>query len=997
MKIPLPLAGLFLLTPVYADLVITEVMSSSDHTDAQVDGDWWELTNTGPGSVNLLNYSWDDASDTPDLQIFNGLSIGAGESIIMLDVNSGVNVAAFRATWGIPGSTPILFEADFGGSFPGFSGATGDTIYLYDASDSIVDSWTFGASSDGQSFARFNDKSSVPGGVSVDGLYGATSSSESPADQGSPGSASVLPPPTSPGFILSDTTSWTAGRIFTSSKFRVVASDPNPDDNVSFTTISKPAWMTITDQGNGTARLSGTPTLGDVGTQMFEVEVEDDSGSTAAVSRVYTINILPEASPVILNEFNAVAADKYLNGGKKDDIGGNTDPFFGRISGNGGAWFELIAIGDGTAGSTTDLRGWTIQVDSTSTNRTLKLSNHDAWSAVPAGTILTFTALNTCQGGLDTHLHKTSNLTVSGTVWSNVWMYDPYLIDQISSSHPTTPAVSNDNTQITLLNASDVITYGPSGEGIGAKDTSNNLLPDSNITVSDTEMYKREQNPNILVDSFLDSYEDGGSSTFGQANKWSGGLMTQSFASYAFGNSPPVFSAIPPTHAAGGSYSTIVTTTDPNGQTPALSAPTLPSFLTFTDLANGTATLEANRPLTSADIGSYDVILLADDGQAQLSKTYLPFTFSVLHPSPALVLNEYNAVSAINYLNGGTFAVDSDLAPNTQDSHFGRVIGNGGDWFELVVTGDGGPGFTDLRGWTIAVGKADATNTFVATHTITLTNDSYWNAVPNGTILTFITKPTATGGLDTDLNKVNSLTVDGYAWSNIYLGDSSLVTGVSLTTIDIDSNGTQILISDALATPIFGPAGEGVAPKSGIGGTEILELEAHPTPSIDSRLAASLIDNGYDDGSSESTFGSPNSFLEIGGISNVPQDFTPYIFTPYMTWATGFSLADPSPGVDSDGDDSTNLEEYLYGGDPSDATSTPNPTLSGTSFSIDVRIDDPAYSPAPQWSTDLETWFNTDFTSGGSASSSFGASYLRQTYNYTGPAAPSLFFQMLQP
>lgn len=996
MKIFLLFSGLLLLTPVYADLVITEVMSSSDHTDVTVDGDWWELTNTGATSVNLSNYSWDDSSNTPDLQVFGSLSIGAGESIIMLNVNSILNVAAFRTTWSIPASTPILFESDFGG-FPGFSGANGDTIYLYDAADAIVDSWTFGPASDGQSFARFNDESAVPGGVSVSGLYSATSSSESPADQGSPGSASVLPPPTSPGFILSGTTSWVAGVTLTTSKFRVVAFDPNPADNVSFTTLSKPAWMTIIDQGNGTARLSGTPTLGDVGTQMFEVEVVDDSGSTAAVSRVYNINILPEDSPVILNEFNAVAAEKYLNGGGKNDVGGNTDPFFGRISGNGGAWFELIAIGDGTAGSTTDLRGWTIQVDSTSMSRTLKLSNHDAWSAVPAGTILTFTALNSSQGGLDTQLHKSSNLTVSGTLWSNVWMYDPYLIDQSSSSHPAAPAVNNDNTQLTLLNASDVITFGPAGEGIGAKDTNNNLLPDSNISVSDTELFKREQNPNILIDTFLDSYEDGGSSTFGQANKWSGGLMTQSFASYTFANSPPVFSALPPTHAASGSYSTILNTTDPNGQTATLSAPTLPSFLTFTDLADGTATLEANRLLTSADIGTYEVLLLADDGQAQLNKTYLPFTLSVLHPSPALVLNEFNAVSAINYLNGGTFAVDSDFAPNAEDTYFGRVIGNGGDWFELVVTGDGGPGFTDLRGWTISVGKTDTTHTFVATHTITLTNNSYWNAVPNGTILTFITKPTATGGLDTDLNKVNLLDTEGYAWSNIFLGDSSLVTGVSLTTIDIDSDGTQLLISDAMATPVFGPAGEGVAPKSGIGGTEILELEAHPTPSIDSRLAASLTDNGYDDGSSESTFGSPNSFLEIGGSSNVPQDFSSYVFTPYMTWATGFSLVDPFPGSDSDGDHSTNLEEYLYGGDPSDSTSAPNPTTDGTAFTVDVRIDDPAYTPAPEWSTDLQSWFGTNLSSGGSSASPFGASYLRQTYDYTGTTVPTLFYRMRQP
>ena len=46
---------------------------------------------------------------------------------------------------------------------------------------------------------------------------------------------------------------------------------------------------------------------------------------------------------------------------------------------------------------------------------------------------------------------------------------------------------------------------------------------------------------------------------------------------------------------------------------------------------------------------------------------------------------------------------------------------------------------------------------------------------------------------------------------------------------DIDQDGTQLLISDAGGLPVFGPAGEGISPKSGIGSTEILELEAHPT------------------------------------------------------------------------------------------------------------------------------------------------------------------------
>jgi hypothetical protein len=53
----------------------------------------------------------------------------------------------------------------------------------------------------------------------------------------------------------------------------------------------------------------------------------------------------------------------------------------------------------------------------------------------------------------------------------------------------------------------------------------------------------------------------------------------------------------------------------------------------------------------------------------------------------AVILNEYNAVSASNYLNGGTAEQDLD-GGYASDSYFDRILGNGGDWFELVVIQD---------------------------------------------------------------------------------------------------------------------------------------------------------------------------------------------------------------------------------------------------------------------------------------------------------------------
>ena len=59
-----------------------------------------------------------------------------------------------------------------------------------------------------------------------------------------------------------------------------------------------------------------------------------------------------------------------------------------------------------------------------------------------------------------------------------------------------------------------------------------------------------------------------------------------------------------------------------------------------------------------------------------------------------IILNEYNAVGNADFLNGGDAAADED-GGRASDCYFGRVQGNGGDWFELVVITD----HLDMRGW----------------------------------------------------------------------------------------------------------------------------------------------------------------------------------------------------------------------------------------------------------------------------------------------------------
>lgn len=236
---------------------------------------------------------------------------------------------------------------------------------------------------------------------------------------------------------------------------------------------------------------------------------------------------------------------------------------------------------------------------------------------------------------------------------------------------------------------------------------------------------------------------------------------------------------------------------------------------------------------------------------------------SVASAAP-MILNEYNAV-------GGTkFVGDKDTTKS--DSYFGRIAGNGGNWFELVVTMD----HTDARGWTLNWKEA------LKEGTITLSDNSFWSNLRAGTILTFTSMPTsATGGKSTDT------TID-YAsdwWVNIctsqeqalYDATNSSWLARSLYTKGTATDGSttgqfttsnddwKLNIANASGAVVMDWTGEGVYASAGVSSTEVFKLQTDPSASILPTNA------NYSDGSS-STFGAPNAW-NTGGVP-FSQDFS---------------------------------------------------------------------------------------------------------------------------
>lgn len=198
-----------------------------------------------------------------------------------------------------------------------------------------------------------------------------------------------------------------------------------------------------------------------------------------------------------------------------------------------------------------------------------------------------------------------------------------------------------------------------------------------------------------------------------------------------------------------------------------------------------------------------------------------------------VILNEYNAVGGNEFLNGGDAAVDVD-GGRADDGYFGRIQGNGGDWFELVVITD----HLDMRGW-----KFDIYDNGILDETLDLTSHSIWSDLRSGTIITVSEE------VPSDISYHPAA---GDWWINVQASDVADGLYIEASNFPVGSSNWQLVIRNATDAIVFGPAGEGISPTSGIGGTDIFRLEAKPSASITANSP------DYDDGIDLSTFGSAN-------------------------------------------------------------------------------------------------------------------------------------------
>ncbi len=197
--------------------------------------------------------------------------------------------------------------------------------------------------------------------------------------------------------------------------------------------------------------------------------------------------------------------------------------------------------------------------------------------------------------------------------------------------------------------------------------------------------------------------------------------------------------------------------------------------------------------------------------------------FTVDEAAP-VVLNEWNAVGAADSLD------ERGFAGSGADAAFGAVRGNGGAWFELVITEA-----VDLRGWRFELAdlRGDAGS-------IQLTDAAALADMQPGTILT----------IAADLAEDASIDPAGGDW-RLELTATPDGAYARSTGFRVSAQGWTFLARDADGHVRFGPAGEGIAPRRGISGHEVGALLADPSAGT----PAESEDYGA---TTASTYGAPN-------------------------------------------------------------------------------------------------------------------------------------------
>ncbi len=120
-------------------------------------GEYIEFTNTSGGNLDVTGYSFDDSSNNPDTVVFPSVTLADDQCVIITEVSSTI----FNQAWYTePTTDPAITNAPVIIANNTANLGRADTVYIYNASDVVVDRVTYDdESSNGP---RSEDDGAVP-------------------------------------------------------------------------------------------------------------------------------------------------------------------------------------------------------------------------------------------------------------------------------------------------------------------------------------------------------------------------------------------------------------------------------------------------------------------------------------------------------------------------------------------------------------------------------------------------------------------------------------------------------------------------------------------------------------------------------------------------------------------------------------------------------------------------------------------------------------------
>ncbi|MEM9859808.1 MAG: putative Ig domain-containing protein, partial [Bacteroidota bacterium] len=343
-------------------------------------------------------------------------------------------------------------------------------------------------------------------------------------------------------------------------RYSITTQDPDNGDTRTIVALSKPDWLNLTDNGDGTAILQGVPVNDNVGDHSVVLEVEDAVGTKVGQSFTVTVNNVNDPPGFTSQPVLSALQDQLY---RYDII--TSDPDLGDILTVEAtllpAWLSFSDLGGGTA----SLSGTPQNQDSGDHDVALRVTDQ-AGAAVEQ--LFTITVGNANDAPVFT---STPIITANEDV-----LYEYNIV--------TTDADVGDTRNIVDLSLPDWLELIDNGNGTAslAGTPTNSDVGDHPVVLRVVDQAGADNNQNFTI-------------------------------SVTNVNDRPLFTSTPVTTAQQGlEYNYIVITVDQDaGDSRNITATTLPSWLNLADNGDGTASLTGTP--TNADLGVHPVVLVVED------------------------------------------------------------------------------------------------------------------------------------------------------------------------------------------------------------------------------------------------------------------------------------------------------------------------------------------------------------------------------------------------